>query len=334
MKPPQLGHSQPADVRGSRFISVAIPTFRRPDTVRRAIDSVLHQDFSNWELVVSDDEGPDGQTWAIVTDYARADPRIRIIENRRGRGQVENTNNVMLACRGSWIKLLHDDDWLAPKALGTFADVAEQYPSAAFITCATNRVQDDRVKFRLARHKRKHIAVYSSEQTLKDLYLVRTTRSLGIIPSSLLINRDVVQKGCLMRTYKSITTGVDQLLFVDLACHGDMIVIEDGLVFYDATNHSSITASTTFFDVDRETIDLKQLTWSLIEDKNRLPHPETVARALQVARLRSRFRYQPLGSTIRSAMQIFHPSVMRAVNQDIFARVSATLRRRLRRANW
>ncbi|BAB54902.1 glycosyltransferase family 2 protein [Mesorhizobium japonicum] len=333
-KPPQPHISEPADVAESRFISVAIPTFRRPDTIRRAIDSVLHQDFSNWELIVSDDEGPDGQTWAMLTDYARADPRIRIVENRRGRGQVENTNNVMLACRGSWIKLLHDDDWLAPKALGTFAQVAQQYPSAAFITCATNRVEDDRVKLRSARPGKKHVTVCSSQQTLKDLYLVRTTRSFGIIPSSLLVNSIVVQNGCLMRTYKSITAGVDQLFFIDLARHGDMVMIEDGLIFYDATNHSSVTASTTFDDVDRETIDLKHLTWSLIEDKHELPDPETIAGALQVARLRSRFRHQPWGSTIRHALQIFHPSVTKAVNQDIFARVQAVLRRRLRRTNW
>ncbi|WP_292665863.1 glycosyltransferase family 2 protein, partial [Mesorhizobium sp.] len=98
------------------FISVAVPTFRRPDTIRRTIDSIVGQDFSNWELVISDDEGPNGSSWPILEDYARRDPRIRIVENHRGRGQVENTNNAMLACKGKWIKLLHDDDWLAPGA--------------------------------------------------------------------------------------------------------------------------------------------------------------------------------------------------------------------------
>lgn len=329
----QSGRGHPED-GASMFISVAIPTFRRPDAIRRAVDSVLSQAYSNWELVVSDDEGPDGETWAILSDYARTDPRIRVIENRRGRGQVENTNNALLACRGHWIKLLHDDDWLAPKALETFAEVAQQFPSAAFMTCATNRVQDDGIRFRSGRPDRKHLKVYSSQQTLKDLYLVRTTRSLGIIPSSLLINSAVVRDGCLMRSYKSISSGVDQLFFVDLASRGDMVVIEDGLIFYDATNHSSITASTTFSEVDRETIDIKQFTWNLIEEKHNFPNPETITRALQVARLRSRFRHQSWGATLRTALQVFHPSVLRAVNQDILARVVATLGRRLRHTNY
>jgi glycosyltransferase involved in cell wall biosynthesis len=309
-----------ADASGLRpFISVAIPTFRRPDTIRRAIDSILRQDFSNWELVVSDDEGPEGSTWAIVTEYARAEPRIRIVENRRGRGQEENTNNAMLACAGKWIKLLHDDDWLAPGALKTFAEVSKKYPSAAFITCAANVMEEKRVKFRLAPQNRERVSVYSSQQCLTDLYLVRTTRTLGIIPSTLLINRDVIHAGCLMRAHKSIPAGVDQLFFVDLARHGDMVAINDGLIFYDATNHPSITTSKNFDEVDQVTLAVKQLNWNLIEDRKHLPRPETVLRALRVARLPMRFHRQPWRATIRDALQILRPSVMKVANQHVLA---------------
>ena len=313
----QLNRSRSARTPGQRpFISVAIPTFRRPDMVRRAVDSVLNQEFSDWEVVVSDDEGPEGASWGILSEYARKDPRIRVVENRRGRGQVENTNNAMLACAGDWIKLLHDDDWLAEGALETFAQVASAHPTAAFLTCASNMVEEGRIHYR----RGGRIAVYSSQQCLTDLYLVGTTRVLGIIPSTLLINSNVIQAGCLMRTYKSIAWGVDQLFFVDLARHGDMVAIDDGLIFYDATNHPSITASKCFHQIDQETLDLKRLTWSLIEDNKRLPSPETVVRALRVARLRGRFHYQSWGATIRDAMQILRPSVIRAAKEAILVR--------------
>ena len=316
----QLNRAHSARNPGHRpFISVAIPTFRRPDMVRRAVDSVLNQEFSDWEVVVSDDEGPEGASWGILSEYARKDPRIRVVENRRGRGQVENTNNAMLACAGDWIKLLHDDDWLAEGALETFAQLASAHPTAAFLTCASNMVEEGRIHYR----RGGRIAVYSSQQCLTDLYLVGTTRVLGIIPSTLLINSNVIQAGCLMRTYKSIAWGVDQLFFVDLARHGEMVAIDDGLIFYDATNHPSITASKCFHQIDQETLDLKRLTWSLIEDNKRLPSPETVVRALRVARLRGRFHYQSWGATIRDAMQIFRPSVMRTARQAILTRVVA-----------
>ena len=80
-----------------------------------------------------------------------------------------------------------------------------------------------------------------------------------------------------------------------------MVAIDDGLVFYDTTNHASITASGSFPQIDQETIELKHLAWSLLEDKRGLPDPETMVRALRVARLRSGSATSP--SAQRSAMR-------------------------------
>ncbi|MBR0816778.1 glycosyltransferase family 2 protein [Bradyrhizobium liaoningense] len=310
------GAESSRDLDARPMISVAIPTFRRPDMIRRAIESVLQQNYSDWEMVISDDEGPKGVSWSILSEYARSDSRIRIVENRRGRGQVENTNSAMLACRGHWIKVLHDDDWLVPGSLETFAELARAYPTAAFMTSTSHLVQDEGIKYR----RGGQVTLYSGQQCLTDLYLVGKTRVLGIVPSTLLINSEVVQAGCLMRNYKSIRWGVDQLFFVDLACHGDMVAIDDGLIFYDMTDHENVTASKSYSQIDEETLDLKNLTWSLVEDKQGLPDPETVVRALRVARLRGRFRHQSWGATIRDALQILRPSVIKAANKAIRAR--------------
>ncbi|WP_084508270.1 glycosyltransferase family 2 protein [Mesorhizobium sp. WSM3224] len=308
--------ADPAGASSERpFISVAVPTYHRPDTIRRTIDSIVGQDFSNWELVVSDDDGRGGQSWSIVEEYARSDPRIRIVENHRGRGQVENTNNAMLACTGKWIKLLHDDDWLAPGALKRFAEISVEYPSVAFMTCAAHVVEENRVVTRSDPPEQNRISLYSSQQCLTDLYLVRVTRSLGIIPSTLLINAAVIHAGCQMRAHKSIPAGVDQLFFVDLARHGEMVAINEGLIFYDATHHPSITTSKSYEEVDEVTLAVKQLNWHLIEDRKGLPRPEPLLRALRVARIPARFRHQSLRTTMRDAVQILRPSVMKIANQ-------------------
>ncbi|MDX8523684.1 glycosyltransferase family 2 protein [Mesorhizobium sp. MSK_1335] len=310
--------AHPADASTVRpFISVAVPTYRRPDTIRRTIDSIVGQDFSNWELVVSDDEGRGGPSWPIVEEYARGDPRIRIVENRGGRGQVENTNNAMLACTGKWIKLLHDDDWLAPGALKRFAEISVRYQSAAFMTCAAHVVEENRVVTRSDPPEQNRVSLYSSQQCLTDLYLVRVTRSLGIIPSTLLINAAVIHAGCRMRAHKSIPAGVDQLFFVDLARFGEMVAINEGLIFYDATHHPSITTSKSYEEVDEVTLAVKQLNWRLIEDRKGLPRPESLLRALRVARIPARFRHQSWRTTMRDALQILRPSVMRIANQYV-----------------
>ena len=75
----QLDESDSIRAREVRpFISIAIPTFRRPDLARRTIESVLQQSYSDWEMVISDDEGPDGMSWGVLSEYARIDSRIRV----------------------------------------------------------------------------------------------------------------------------------------------------------------------------------------------------------------------------------------------------------------
>lgn len=50
------------------LISVAIPTYRRLPMLRRAIESVFAQTYADWEVVISDDEAPSGETW----DFSRS----------------------------------------------------------------------------------------------------------------------------------------------------------------------------------------------------------------------------------------------------------------------
>jgi len=316
----QLDESDSIRAREVRpFISIAIPTFRRPDLARRTIESVLQQSYSDWEMVISDDEGPDGMSWGVLSEYARIDSRIRVVENLRPPGQVENTNNAMLSCRGNWIKVLHDDDWLTPGSLETFAELARSYPTVAFITSTSHLLLDSGIRYR----RGGRVTLYSGQQCLTDLYLVGKTRALGIVPSTLLINSEVIRAGCLMRNYKSITWGVDQLFFVDLACHGDMVAIDDGLIFYDMTSHASISGAKSFSQIDQETLDLKYLTWSLLEDKRGLPDPATIVRALRVARLRGRFRHQSWLTSVGDAFQILRPSVIKAGRKAMRARTHA-----------
>lgn len=305
------------------FISVVIPTFRRPHTLRRAIDSILDQDFADWEIVVSDDEQPAGASSSLVAEYARRDRRIRLVGNHRARGQIGNTNNAMLSARGRWIKLLHDDDWLAAGALRRFAEVARSHASAVFLTCAANLVLDHGIKPYVPPGRRAGVCVHSGQQLLVDLYLLRTTRHIGIVPSTLLVNRRHVEAGCLMRSYGSLTQAVDQLFYVDLACRGEVVIIPEGLVYYDDTMHASVGKSTPFPEIDRETLELKRLTFSLIEDKARLPRPEAVTRALRVARLRSRYRQQSFWATVRDASSLLRPSVLRLVQGAVAARLIA-----------
>jgi glycosyltransferase involved in cell wall biosynthesis len=96
------------------LITIVIPTFNRLSLVRQAIDSVLRQTYSNWELVVVDDGSTD-QSFEAISSID--DPRIRVI-------RLEHTGNIAFARnigaksgRGEWLSFLDSDDVWVPERL-------------------------------------------------------------------------------------------------------------------------------------------------------------------------------------------------------------------------
>ncbi len=96
------------------MVTVVIPAHNAAEFVGEAIDSVIGQEWENWELIVVDD-GSSDQTAAVVERYARKDDRIRLI--RQPNAGVAAARNAGIAqARGAYIAPLDaDDQWLAHK---------------------------------------------------------------------------------------------------------------------------------------------------------------------------------------------------------------------------
>jgi len=304
-------------------ISVAIPTFRRPSTLTRAIESVIAQDYESWEIVISDDEKVYHDTWRVGLHFAAQDGRIRIIKNSRGMGQAANTNNALLESQHPWIKLLHDDDWLAPGSLKRFAEVAAQHPKAAFISCACNSLTDKGIELYRPRRQlqRDTVCVLSYQGFLRDLYLLNITKEIGMSPSTLLVNRLSLTEDSLMES-SDISIGIDKPFLIKLARHGEVVTLREGLTFYDQTDHPSITAirGANYERVDLESLAVKKILFDLIEDKTGLPLPETMEQAQRFARLRTRLRKQPWRASIKLAACALDPRVAKLIAARLLRR--------------
>jgi len=96
---------------GSPKISVLLPCFRQAQFLPEALDSVLHQDFQDLEVIASDDASPDN-TYSVLQDYANRDPRIRIFHQPSNLGMVANWNFCLRQARGEAVKLMGGDDRL------------------------------------------------------------------------------------------------------------------------------------------------------------------------------------------------------------------------------
>lgn len=94
-------------------VSVVIPTFGRPELLKRAIDSVLAQTMSDLEVIVVND-GDDPPTIAVLKSIADSRLRYIVHETNKGAGFARDTGAD--ASLGEWVAFLDDDDeWLPEK---------------------------------------------------------------------------------------------------------------------------------------------------------------------------------------------------------------------------
>ena len=107
------------------LISVCIPTYRGAAHIPAAIDSVLGQTHSDFELLIIDDNSPD-ETNRIVSTYS--DHRIRYFRNPVNLGAEGNWNRCLAEARGTYIKLLPQDDLLYPQSLARQAAILDGDP--------------------------------------------------------------------------------------------------------------------------------------------------------------------------------------------------------------
>jgi glycosyltransferase involved in cell wall biosynthesis len=113
------------------MISIVLPTYERAATLRRAVDSVLRQTYSDWELVVVDDGSTD-DTAAILATYE--DPRVHVYCHERNRGVTAAKNTGFDHIAGEWFVMLDSDDEMVPEALSVLHETAARTGAVA-LTC-------------------------------------------------------------------------------------------------------------------------------------------------------------------------------------------------------
>src|SRR5262245_14811896 len=134
------------------LVSVIMPTFKRADTIRRAIRSVQAQTFTDWELIVVDD----GSTDNSVALIEGRDPRLKILR-QENQGTAGARNAGLLASAGSYIAFLDSDDEWLPHHLELCVSFLNAFPEEQFVT---SELWEDLGQGRIVKHYRVEIGEY------------------------------------------------------------------------------------------------------------------------------------------------------------------------------
>lgn len=101
-------------------VSIVIPTYKRPDKLDRAVDSVLNQTYSNIEVIVVDDNNPGTEgrkrTEDIMERYA-SEPRVIYVKHEQNKNGSAARNTGARRATGVFIGFLDDDDQFLPKKI-------------------------------------------------------------------------------------------------------------------------------------------------------------------------------------------------------------------------
>jgi glycosyltransferase involved in cell wall biosynthesis len=107
-----------------------IPTYNRPEYLRRTIESCLAQTCRDFEIVITDNStnGDSAQMAAKIND-----PRIRFYSNNGNIGSLASHSRAVSMVRGKYVQFLMDDDLIKPKFLELMVDAFEKNPTVGVV---------------------------------------------------------------------------------------------------------------------------------------------------------------------------------------------------------
>lgn len=106
-------------------LSIIVPIYKIESYLRRCIDSILAQTFTDFELILVDDGSPDG-CGAICDAYRRQDSRIKVIHKKNG-GLSDARNAGLDIAQGRYIGFIDGDDMISPHMYRRLVSLLEQF---------------------------------------------------------------------------------------------------------------------------------------------------------------------------------------------------------------
>ena len=175
---------------GQPLISVLMPAFNVEKYIQTAIESQIHQSYSNWELLLCDDCSTDS-TYNIAEEYSRKDSRIKVSRNSVNKGYLHTWNELAENVQGEFITFLDADDYADPARLSTMLQFLEENPDISIVGSAINLVSDS--------GSEKNVKSYPLEH--KDILKALLTEKFPFCGSSVMIRKNVLKEAGVYRPF-------------------------------------------------------------------------------------------------------------------------------------
>ena len=166
-------------------LTLGLPTYNGEEFLAEALDALLAQTYTDFELIISDNGSTD-RTGEIAREYAAKDHRVRYVHHLVNRGSTFNHNFVLEQARGELFKWVSDDDLYARDLLQRCIDALDAHPEVVLAhawTAFIDKTGDitGAIDYPLATH-----AADPAERFRSLLYTHGGDDFYGVIPMSVL----------------------------------------------------------------------------------------------------------------------------------------------------
>ena len=124
------------------IVSIIVPVYNAEKTIQRCVESILGQDFQDFELLLIDDGSQDA-SGALCDAFAQQDARVRVLHKENG-GVSAARNLGLSQAQGVYLQFLDSDDWITADATTMLVRTAREYQCDLVIS-DFYRVVGDRV---------------------------------------------------------------------------------------------------------------------------------------------------------------------------------------------
>lgn len=123
-------------------VSIIVPVYNAEAYLRRCVDSIINQEYRDFELLLADDGSTD-TSGRICDEYAARDDRVKVI-HKENTGVSDSRNACLDRATGTYLQFLDSDDWITPDATRLLVRAAEEH-GCDLVISDFYRVVDERV---------------------------------------------------------------------------------------------------------------------------------------------------------------------------------------------
>ncbi len=197
-------------------LSILMPVYNGARYIKPAIESLLHQTFTDFELVVVDDGSTD-QSHEILASFS--DPRIRVLRNDCNRGIVYSRNRALSEARGRYIAPFDADDIAHPRKFERQIRFLEEHPAYGMVGCRVYHIDPE------GRRLKSRWRLGAGPEMIPALQLFRAY----FIQSAVVYRREAIPAGGYAEGFEIVE---DYMMYYEVAQRHKTINLPEYLLYY------------------------------------------------------------------------------------------------------